>query len=245
MNRRQKRRQRVNPFTRRRSKQSGKLRPPVMRIAHRGASGGGLAPENTMAAVEKALDIGVDLVEIDIHLTADGHPVVIHDRMVDRTTNGAGYVDTLTLAQVRDLDAGSWLDLAFRGERVPTLAEVLDLCRRRALVLVEAKTVEAAEEAAVLVRSWRDIGLTDVAERVSLPACFHLGGSVGHSAGSSDTDGIFDDGWRGGFEAKNRGGSTGVEIGGKCAGLEASGSPARAGGGVFDPGDGILGVYGG
>lgn len=155
MNRRQKRRQRVNPFTRRRSKQSGKLRPPVMRIAHRGASGGGLAPENTMAAVEKALDIGVDLVEIDIHLTADGHPVVIHDRMVDRTTNGVGYVDTLTLAQVRDLDAGSWLDLAFRGERVPTLAEVLDLCRRRALVLVEAKTVEAAEEAAVLVRSWR------------------------------------------------------------------------------------------
>lgn len=144
-----------NPFGRRRSADGRVLRPPVMRIAHRGASGLGLAPENTLSAIELALDIGVDLVEIDIHLTADGHPVVIHDRSVDRTTNGTGFVDTMTLSQVRQLDAGSWRDPKFAGEKIPTLEEVLDVCKRRALVLIEAKTVEAAEAAAVRIRSLR------------------------------------------------------------------------------------------
>ena len=140
-------------FGRRRSALSGVLRPPVMCIAHRGASG--LAPENTLAAVARALEIGVDLVEIDIHLTADGHPVVIHDRTVDRTTDGTGPVDTLTLAQVRELDAGSWFGDSFKGERVPTLEEVLDLVGRQALVLIEAKTEEAAERAVAVIRALR------------------------------------------------------------------------------------------
>lgn len=144
-----------NPFGRRRAEGSGVLRPPIMRIAHRGASGQGLAPENTMAAFEKALEIGVDLVEIDIHLTADGHPVVIHDRSVDRTTDGTGFIDTMTLSQVRQLDAGSWFDRSFTNERIPTLEDVLDLCKFQAPVLVEAKTVESAEAAAVLIRSLR------------------------------------------------------------------------------------------
>lgn len=144
-----------NPFGRRRSADGRMLRPPIMRIAHRGASGLGLAPENTLAAIELALEIGVDLVEIDIHLTADGHPVVIHDRSVDRTTNSTGFVDTMTLAQVRQLDAGSWRDAKFAGEKIPTLEEVLDVCKRRALVLIETKTVEAAEVAAVRIRSLR------------------------------------------------------------------------------------------
>ncbi|MBT4140268.1 MAG: glycerophosphodiester phosphodiesterase [Candidatus Latescibacteria bacterium] len=144
-----------NPFGRRRDANSGILRPPIMRIAHRGASGKGLAPENTMAAYELALEIGVDLVEIDIHLTADGHPVVIHDRSVDRTTDGTGFIDTMTLSQVRQLDAGSWFGRAFHDERIPTLEEVLDLCRHKVPILIEAKTVESAEAAAVLVRSLR------------------------------------------------------------------------------------------
>jgi glycerophosphoryl diester phosphodiesterase len=144
-----------NPFGRRRLAGSGLLRPPLMRIAHRGASGVGLAPENTLAALEMAMKIGVDLVEIDIHLTADGHPVVIHDRSVDRTTDSTGFIDTMTLAQVRQLDAGSWFDPSYHTERIPTLEEVLDLCRRRVPVLVEAKTVESAEAAAVLIRSLR------------------------------------------------------------------------------------------
>jgi glycerophosphoryl diester phosphodiesterase len=144
-----------NPFGRRRATFGGVLRPPVMRIAHRGASGQGLAPENTLAALEMAIEIGVDLVEIDIHLTADGHPVVIHDRSVDRTTNGTGFIDTMTLSQVRQLDAGSWFDRSYYNEKIPTLEEVLDLCRNRVPVLIEAKTVESAEAAAVLIRSLR------------------------------------------------------------------------------------------
>ena len=126
-----------------------------MRIAHRGASGEGLAPENTLAAVKKALDIGVDLVEVDIHLTADRQPVVIHDQMVDRTTNGTGLVSTMTLSQIVKLDAGSWFGTQFKGESIPTLEEVIAMCRSRALVLVEAKTVDAAEAAAVRVRAMR------------------------------------------------------------------------------------------
>lgn len=144
-----------NPFGRRRAAGSGALRPPVMRIAHRGASGKGLAPENTMAALEMAMEIGVDLVEIDVHLTADGHPVVIHDRSVDRTTDGTGFIDTMTLGQVRQLDAGSWVGRSYYNERVPSLEDVLELCRRKVPVLIEAKTVEAAEASAVLIRSLR------------------------------------------------------------------------------------------
>lgn len=142
-------------FGRRKAVATGHLRPPVMRIAHRGASGSGLAPENTLASVNKALEIGVDLVEIDIHLTADGHPVVIHDRLVDRTTNGTGLISTMTLSQVKELDAGSWFGAEFKGEQIPTFEEVLLACRRKALVLVEAKTLESAEATAVLVRAMR------------------------------------------------------------------------------------------
>ena len=129
--------------------------PPVMRIAHRGASGKGLAPENTLAALEKALEIGVDLVEVDIHLTADGHPVVIHDRTVDRTTDGSGPVDGMTLKEIRKLDAGSWRDPAYRRERIPTMEEALDLVKGQAGLLVEAKTEEAAERAVTVIRSMR------------------------------------------------------------------------------------------
>ena len=141
-------RKRRYAFGRRKAAATAHLRPPVMRIAHRGASG--LAPENTLASVKRALEIGVDLVEIDIHLTADGHPVVIHDRMVERTTDGTGLISTMTLAQVKELDAGSWFGAEFRGEQIPTLEEVMLICRRKALVLVETKTVESAEAAAGL-----------------------------------------------------------------------------------------------
>ena len=129
------------------------LLPPVMRIAHRGASG--WAPENTLAAVEKALEIGVDLVEIDLRLSADGHAAVIHDRTVDRTTDGTGIVETLTRDEIQKLDAGSWFGQEFSGERVPFFEDVLDLVGRRALVLVEAKTDEAAEQAATIIRTRR------------------------------------------------------------------------------------------
>ena len=151
-----KRRRRIKTAYRRlRNRSAGAPLPPIMRVAHRGASGKGLAPENTLAAIEKAIEIGVDAVEIDIHLTADGHVVVIHDRTVDRTTNGAGPVDQMTLDELKRLDAGSWFAREFVGERVPTLQEVLDLVGWRTLVLIEAKTEEAAEKAVTIIRSMR------------------------------------------------------------------------------------------
>ena len=104
--------------------------PPLQRIAHRGASGEGLAPENTLAAFEKAIEIGCDIIEIDIHLTADNRVVVIHDRAVDRTTDGSGPVDTMTFDEIKELSAGRWFGKQFAKERIPTLEETLERLRR-------------------------------------------------------------------------------------------------------------------
>lgn len=92
-------------------------------IAHRGASG--TRPENTLAAFRRAVELGADMIELDVQRTRDGAAVVIHDWTLDRTTTGAGSVGDRSLAEIRTLDAGSWFDPAFAGERVPTLAEVL------------------------------------------------------------------------------------------------------------------------
>lgn len=107
-------------------------------IAHRGFSGA--APENTLAAFEKAIDAGAEMFELDVLLSRDGHVVVIHDATVDRTTDGEGEVGKLTLAQLRALDAGAWFSREFEGERIPTLEEALLLARGRILVNVEIKT---------------------------------------------------------------------------------------------------------
>ena len=99
----------------------GSLEYPLV-IAHRGGSG--LAPENTLAAFHKALEVGADGVELDVRLTRDGQVVVIHDRRLDRTTTGKGPVETCTLGELKSLDAGCWFGPQFQGERVPTLEEV-------------------------------------------------------------------------------------------------------------------------
>jgi len=95
--------------------------------AHRG--GAGLAPENTLAAFRKALELGVDALEMDLHVTRDGVVVVIHDESLDRTTDGRGDVGELNLETVKRSDAGDKFAPAFRGERVPTLREVIDLVK--------------------------------------------------------------------------------------------------------------------
>src|SRR6187455_95113 len=97
--------------------------PSLMVIAHRGASS--YAPENTLAAFDLALEMGVRHVELDVDFTSDGHIVVIHDDSVDRTTNGSGPVTSHTLATLRSLDAGAWCGAQFAGQRIPTLDEVL------------------------------------------------------------------------------------------------------------------------
>jgi glycerophosphoryl diester phosphodiesterase len=118
----------------------------IVFIAHRGASGRGHSPENTVAAFREAMNNGAACIECDVKTTQDGHIVVIHDTTVDRTTNAHGLVSDLPLADIRKLDAGSWFGGQFTGERIPTLREVLDAARGRAITLVDfGSTVEVDE----------------------------------------------------------------------------------------------------
>ena len=94
-------------------------------FAHRGASGN--FPENTIAAFKEAARLPVYGVEFDVHMTADGELVVIHDESIDRTSNGTGYVKDMSLAELKTYDFGSWFSPDFQGETIPTLSEVLDV----------------------------------------------------------------------------------------------------------------------
>lgn len=107
-------------------------------IAHRGFSG--RAPENTLASIREAIAIGADMVEIDVTLTADDEVVVIHDEKVQRTTDGHGLVAGFTLAQLQQLDAGSWFAPRFAGERIPTLEQILEAVDGKILLNVEIKS---------------------------------------------------------------------------------------------------------
>jgi glycerophosphoryl diester phosphodiesterase len=98
--------------------------PPV--IGHRGAAGA--APENTLAGIRKARELGATWIEFDVKLTKDGHAILFHDDCLERTTDGRGAVAATTLADFRRLDAGSWFGAAFRGEPVPTFEQALALC---------------------------------------------------------------------------------------------------------------------
>lgn len=101
-------------------------------IAHRGASGH--TPENTMAAFERAVQLGAPFIETDLHLTRDAHFVAIHDATLERTTNGRGHVHDFTLHELRRLDNGLWYDRAYMGERIPTLEEILEFARKHDVV---------------------------------------------------------------------------------------------------------------
>jgi glycerophosphoryl diester phosphodiesterase len=118
--------------------------------SHRG--GGATAPENTLPAISAALAAGFDYVEVDVALTADRQPVLMHDATVDRTTDGHGRVSALTLAQVKSLDAGIWFNAQYAGTRVPTFAEFLDVLAasgHRALVELKGEWDAAAIESVV------------------------------------------------------------------------------------------------
>jgi glycerophosphoryl diester phosphodiesterase len=110
---------------------------PLLRVGHRGAKGH--APENIMISFMMGADMGVNAVETDVHLSKDGEVVLIHDHTVDRTTNGHGFVKDMTLAELKKLDAGSWYDPRFAGERIPTLAELLAWAKDRVGIAIEIK----------------------------------------------------------------------------------------------------------
>jgi glycerophosphoryl diester phosphodiesterase len=106
-------------------------------IAHRGASA--YAPENTLAAFELAIEMKAHWFELDCTLTKDGEVLVIHDDDLKRTTNREGVVAKLTLAEMREADAGTWFGKDFASERLPTLGEALDLAKGRIGVYIEIK----------------------------------------------------------------------------------------------------------
>lgn len=113
-------------------------RYPVLVVAHRGFSGA--APENTLVAFQKAIELGSDMIELDVHLSKEGEVVVIHDSTLERTTQGQGKIIDHTLQELGQLDAGVKFSPQFAGERIPTLKEVLDLAHGKIEVNIEIKS---------------------------------------------------------------------------------------------------------
>ena len=144
---------------------------PTINCAHRGASGH--APENTIAALEKAIAQGAAMAEIDIQQTADDRFAVFHDDFLDRTTNGVGPLWEKTLAELQTLDAGSWFGPEYAGERIPSLEEVLATTRGRLPLNIELKLHGHERELVELViRTLHDNNIEDHCLPVSLVTCF-------------------------------------------------------------------------
>jgi glycerophosphoryl diester phosphodiesterase len=123
--------------------------------AHRGAAAE--APENTLAAFRRALAVGADGIELDVHLSADGVPVVIHDDALERTTDGCGAVAAHPLDTLQALDAGSWFAPHFAGEPLPTLEEVLRLLAGRLRLNLEVKETRAGMAVLELLRQFPQV----------------------------------------------------------------------------------------
>lgn len=126
----------------------------ILTVAHRGASG--YAPEHTLASYKLATKMNADYLELDLQMTKDGHLIVMHDETVDRTTNGTGWVKDLTLAEIKQLDAGAWFNEAnpdkqnahFIGQQVLTLDEVLRYFGKRENYYIETKNQTS-------IRKWK------------------------------------------------------------------------------------------
>lgn len=111
----------------------------------------GYEPESTLASFQKAIELGADMVELDVHLCKSGELVVIHDESVGRTTNGKGLVSQMILAELKKLDAG-------KGETIPTLEEVFDFVNRRVGINIELKGQNTAKPAADLIQRYKTKG---------------------------------------------------------------------------------------
>jgi glycerophosphoryl diester phosphodiesterase len=131
----------------------------VVVVGHRGAAGH--APENTLPSFEAALDLGADAIELDVHLSRDGIPVVMHDHTVDRTTNGRGPVGQLTFGELQELDASGTGDRGHSGTKIPTLEEVLRWASGRTRVVIELKGTENPRLVAETIARVREYGLVD------------------------------------------------------------------------------------
>jgi lipoteichoic acid synthase len=133
--------------------------PParVLVVAHRGNSMH--LPENTMLAISSAFDVGADIVEVDVRLSRDGVPVVIHNDTLEETTDGRGLVVEKTLAELKTLDAGAWKNPRFKGERIPKFEEALEAARGRGRLLID---VNAEGIAYLIARIYRRLAIPEV-----------------------------------------------------------------------------------
>ncbi|OXG09463.1 glycerophosphoryl diester phosphodiesterase [Flavobacterium araucananum] len=117
----------------------------MLKIAHRGARG--YEPENTLKSFQKALDLKADGIELDVHLSSDGHIIVIHDETIDRTTNGKGFVNTFSLAELKTF-------LIDDQYEIPTLKQVFDLVNKKCLINIELKGLGTADKVAALIEEY-------------------------------------------------------------------------------------------
>lgn len=140
-------------------------------FGHRGAAG--VRPENTMCSFYKAAEVGSEGLELDVQLSKDGVPVIIHDETLERTTNGQGWVKDYTLSELKQLDAGSWFHHTYQGEKIPTLEEFFEWFQGTALVVnIELKNglvryQKLEEEVLALIRKY------DLVDRVILSSFNH------------------------------------------------------------------------
>lgn len=125
-----------------------KTEKPII-CAHRGASGH--APENTLAAMRMAMEMGAHMAELDVQQTADDRLAVFHDDKLNRTSTGSGFLWEKSLAELQEMDAGAWFDPHFRGEPIPTLEEVIALVRGKMRLNIEVKMHGHEREVAKLV----------------------------------------------------------------------------------------------
>jgi len=140
---------------------------PVEIIAHRGYSS--RAPENTLVAIEAAIAAGADAVEFDLHVTADGVPVLFHDEDLPRTSTGTGPLRASTLAQLAGLDAGSWFGPTFAGERIPEFSDALSRARGRiGRIYPEVKHYGADRDLIRMVEAVTGAALADVTVFISM-----------------------------------------------------------------------------
>jgi len=117
----------------------------MLKIAHRGAKA--YEPENTLKSFQKALDLNADGIELDVHLSTDGHIIVIHDETIDRTTNGKGIVNTFSLAELKSF-------LIDKKYQIPTLNEVFDLIDKKCLINIELKGIGTAPKVVSLIEEY-------------------------------------------------------------------------------------------
>ncbi|PXY45274.1 glycerophosphodiester phosphodiesterase [Flavobacterium hydrophilum] len=117
----------------------------MLKIAHRGAKA--YEPENTLQAFQKALDLNSDGIELDVHLSADGHIIVMHDETIDKMTNGKGAVNTFTLSELKSFSIAG-------KHQIPTLNEVFDLVRKRCFINVELKNADTSKQVVSLIEKY-------------------------------------------------------------------------------------------